>query len=187
MNDDQRGLFANPYANPYALPLVENGELRDPLFAIESREPTAHVQVGIQMKVKADGPQFVPMRAHHDDAGLDMYVSERVVIKPGEFVDVPSGIAVELPVGTWGLIQGRSSTLRKRGILVNPGVIDVGYRGPLFSGCWNLGRETQILEVGERVAQLIIIANVTEMVKVVEADELSEHERGSNGFGSSGR
>lgn len=176
--NDHRNLFANPY---------EAGDHK-PLFSVApSERPKAHVEVGVTMKVKADGPLFMPMRAHEDDAGLDMYVSERVAIRPGEFVDVASGIAVELPEGTWGLIQGRSSTLRKRGILVNPGVIDVGYRGPLFSGCWNLGRETQILEVGERVAQLIIIANVTEMVHVVEADELSEHERGSNGFGSSGR
>lgn len=181
--NDHRGLFANPYGEPY----VDRGELKDPLFAIEHREPTAHVQVGIQMRVKADGPQFMPMRAHEDDAGLDMYVSERVVIKPGEFVDVPSGICVQLPRGTWGLIQGRSSTLRKRSLLVNPGVIDVGYRGPLFSGVWNLGRETQILEVGERVAQLIVIANITEMVRVREVDELDESERGANGFGSSGR
>lgn len=146
-----------------------------------------HVTVGRDLYVKAAGAQFVPMRAHQDDAGLDMYVSERVVIRPGEFVDVPSGIAVQLPRGTWGLIQGRSSTLRKRSLLVNPGVIDVGYRGPLFSGVWNLGRETQILEIGERVAQLIVIANITEMVKVSEVDELEEHERGSNGFGSSGK
>jgi len=175
LNDDYRHLVANPYSPP-------------PIFsADDERDMKAHVEVGIQMRVKADGPQFLPMRAHEDDAGLDMYVSERVVIRPGEFVDVPSGISVQLPAGTWGLIQGRSSTLRKRSLLVNPGVIDVGYRGPLFSGLWNLGKTTQIMEVGSRVAQLILIGNVTEMVHVVEVDELDEHERGTSGFGSSGR
>lgn len=168
------GLFANP-----------NPPEKRPLYAIG--EPQAeHILVGTVLRVKADHPAMVPMKAYEDDAGLDMHVSERVVIRPGEFKDVPSGISVQLPEGTWGMIQGRSSTLRKRSLLVNPGVIDVGYRGPLFSGCWNLGKETVILEEGERVAQLILIANVTEMVRVVEVDELADHPRGSNGFGSSG-
>lgn len=186
MSYDPRSLFANPPGQP--LPRGTEPDPNQPDWGLPN-EGRQHVAVGSVLKVKPTGDMMgmTPDRAYPDDAGLDLFVSKRTVIPCGQFVDVSSGIAVELPPGTWGLIQGRSSTLRKRQLLVNPGVIDVGYRGELFAGCWNLGRVTQILEPGERVAQLIIIANVTEMVGVRVVDELGEHARGGNGFGSSGR
>jgi dUTP pyrophosphatase len=147
---------------------------------------TVSVRMGVVLRVKLEHRDFKPTRAYADDAGFDLFVSERAVISPGEFVDVKSGVSAEFPKHIWGMIQGRSSTLRKRGLMVNPGVIDAGYRGPLFSGVWNLGRTTQILEVGERVAQLILFPNVTEKVLIEICEELADHPRGNNGFGSSG-
>ena len=128
-----------------------------------------------------------PTRAYPDDAGMDLYVSETTVVGPGEFKDIPCGVAVELREGTWGLLVGRSSTLRRRGLLVNLGVIDVGYRGELFAGVQNTS-PTQSVEVtaGDRVAQLIILPNLTEQFNPVMAGELMPHARGAHGFGSSG-
>lgn len=127
-----------------------------------------------------------PTRAHADDAGLDLYVSDDIIISPGEFVDTPTGIAVEMPSSIWGMIAGRSSTLRRRGLLVNQGIIDPGYRGELFVGVWNLGTADVHVHAGERLGQFILMHNATAGFDLIEVDELSPHERGTKGFGSSG-
>lgn len=128
----------------------------------------------------------LPTRAYSDDAGLDLYCSQDYKIEPSTFVDIDCGVAVELPEHTWALLTGRSSTLRKRGLLVHQGVIDPGYRGPLYAGVWNLTNEVVNVAAGERLAQLIIMSNTTRLYNPVEVQALSEHARGGNGFGSSG-
>lgn len=123
-------------------------------------------------------------RSHVGDAGLDLYCSEDVTIPPGQFEDIPVGVSVELPEGFWGLLTGRSSTLRKRGLMVAQGVIDQGYRGPLFAGVWNLTGEPVKALRGERLAQLILLPLWAGGVESVLF--LSGSSRGSAGFGSSG-
>lgn len=130
----------------------------------------------------------MPIRAHSDDAGWDLFVSQEVVVPPHGFLDVPSGVSVELPNGYWGLLTGRSSTIRKRGLLVVQGVIDTGYRGELFSAVWNLTSEAVKIARGERIAQLILLPNATaQSVLVRHEGDLAGSERGFGGFGSSGR
>lgn len=138
------------------------------------------------VKILAEGGRL-PGRHYTDDAGLDLYVSEDREIRAGEFVDVPTGIAVEIPPVAWGMIKSRSSTLRSKGLLVHDGVIDPGWRGELFAGVWNLnpGGKVRVKE-GERIAQLILHTNVTTMYEPVEVFELGESPRGTNGFGSTG-
>lgn len=123
-------------------------------------------------------------RGQEGDAGLDLVVSERVVIRPGEFADVHSGVCVQLPPGYWGLLTGRSSTIRRRGLLVTQGVIDNGYRGELFAGVWNLSGSVAVVEVGERLAQLILVPQWTGTLAWTGA--LDGSARGVQGFGSSG-
>lgn len=123
-------------------------------------------------------------RAHPGDAGLDLFCSESATIEPGRFVDIPLGISVEIPGGYWAMLAGRSSTLRKRGLLVNQGIIDQGYRGPLFAGVWNLTDEPVEVPRGDRVAQLILIPLWTG--NPVSVLHLAESSRGMSGFGSSG-
>lgn len=127
----------------------------------------------------------VPARKYAGDAGADLYTSEEVTVPPGEFRDVPTGLRLGLPWGYWARITGRSSTLRKRGLLVAEGVIDQGYTGPIYSGVWNLTNEPVTIAVGERVAQLILQPIVGAVYG--EADQITSSDgRGSNGFGSSG-
>jgi dUTP pyrophosphatase len=128
-----------------------------------------------------------PTRGYADDAGIDLYVSDRTVIRPGEFVDVPSNVAIGLPPDTWALLQGRSSTLRKKRLLVNPGVIDPGYRGELYAGVQNLGDQTVIVEAGERIAQVILLPNRTREFNLQFRERLEDSERGTAGFGSTGQ
>lgn len=131
-------------------------------------------------------PVQLPTRAYNDDAGLDLFVSESTWVPANGFVDIRSHIKVQLPEWSWGFLVGRSSTLRKKGLLVNPGIIDAGYRGELFSGVQNMTSKPVHVEAGERVAQLIVIGNGTRQIEPVMVPELGSHARGKNGFGSSG-
>ena len=135
--------------------------------------------------VKITGPGRLPLRALNGDAGADLFVAEAVTIDPQSFVDVHSGIQISLPPGVWCEIVGRSSTLRKRGLLVIQGVIDNGYTGPLYAGVWNLTDQPVLVEAGERLAQLILHPLI-ERPFVEWFDELPTTARGSNGFGSTG-
>lgn len=135
-----------------------------------------------------DRPDDLPLtRGYEDDAGLDLRASEEVVIPSGQFRDVPSGIAVQLPEETWAMIFGRSSSIRRRGVSVYPGIIDPGWRGELFAGCLNLGSQVAIIRPGERIAQLLLFTNETRHHEVVWCDELVPTARGLAGFGSTGR
>ncbi len=132
-------------------------------------------------------PAFAPTRAYEGDAGFDLYVSERTLIPYRDMADVPCGISIQLPPGTWGMIVGRSSTVRKKQLLVVQGIIDNGYRGELFCATQNLARGTQIVERGERIAQLLLFDLVSAWTHPEQVAELDESERGEKAFGSTGR
>jgi dUTP pyrophosphatase len=131
----------------------------------------------------------LPTRAHAGDAGLDLYAAEAVVVPPaGGRTDVGTGVAVEIPPGHAGLVLPRSGSARKHGITLTnaPGLIDAGYRGELRVLILNTD-PTEAFEIapGDRIAQLVIVAAAP--TEPVEVDELAASERGTGGFGSSGR
>ena len=128
-----------------------------------------------------------PARTYRGDAGWDLPVARLTRVPPGEFVDVPLAYRLAPPPGHWYRLTGRSSTLRKYNLLVNEGVIDEGYRGPLFAGVWNLGEEEVVLEPNQRIAQVIPHRVVADAVELVGVEELRAGERGEAGFGSTGR
>lgn len=130
---------------------------------------------------------MLPTQAHQTDAAYDLYTVGEWRIPPGAWVDVPCGIRVQLPDHTWGMIIGRSSTLRRRGLLVQISVIDPGYRGPLFVQAYNMreGQEVAIRDK-ERIGQLVILPNLSQLFQPVWVEELSQSDRGESGFGSSG-
>lgn len=133
---------------------------------------------------EADTP--IPTRAYRDDAGLDLYVSVQTTIPVGKTLPVPTGIKAQLPDWAWGFITGRSSTLVKRKLMVQSAVIDTGWRGPLYVYVTNLGGAAVTVYPGERLAQMIVQENSTRRVTLREVAELDPHDRGHNGFGSSG-
>lgn len=138
------------------------------------------------------GEGQAPTKAYDGDAGFDLYVAPNLldgggwVVRPGEFVDIDTGISVELPPGVWAMMVGRSSTAR-RGLMVAQAVIDNGYRGPLFFGLQNLTQSTVVIEPGERLAQLVPFQLTAANMEVTRVATLTESERGVRGFGSSGR
>lgn len=140
----------------------------------------------MRIKVKLMDGAPLPKHAKTGDAGMDLTSRETVAIAPEATVMVRTGVRMEVPEGHVGLCFPRSGLASKRGItLVNcVGVIDSGYRGEIMAPLYNAGRSTQIVERGERIFQIAIVPFVT--CECVEVDELSDTERGSTGFGSSG-
>lgn len=128
-----------------------------------------------------------PTRAYNDDAGLDLYVDGDQTVKAHGLTDVSLGVSVKAPEGTWVLLTGRSSTLKKRGIRVEQGIIDTGYTGPLYATVVNTTDDDIHLNDGERIAQLIVMPNLTQRTNLIPVDILPPTERGDQGFGSSGR
>ena len=131
---------------------------------------------------------IVPARAYEGDAGLDLAACERVELAPGERALVGTGLAVAIPGGHAGLVQPRSGLAAKHGITIvnTPGLVDSGYRGEIRVALLNTDRrETFVVEVGMRVAQLVVVPLPD--VELVEVDALPESERGVRGFGSSRR
>jgi dUTP pyrophosphatase len=137
---------------------------------------------------RLDPDVSLPARAHLGDAGLDVYASEDVSLKPGERTSVGTGIAVAIPEGYAAFVLPRSGLAAKHGIsLVNaPGLIDSGYRGEVRVLLINLDRDEAVtLRRGERIAQLVV--QHVEDVTLKEVDELPSSARGEGGFGSTGR
>ena len=141
----------------------------------------------IRIKRLREGAQM-PTYGTEFSAGADLYacLEQAVAIAPGETVKIPTGIALELPVGTAGLVFARSSLGTKRGLAPanKVGVIDSDYRGELMVMLHNHGKEAQQIAHGERVAQLLVVPVFTP--GFVEAEELSDTLRGEGGFGSTG-
>ena len=122
-------------------------------------------------------------------AGADLYacLAEDVTILPGETKKIPTGLAMEIPVGCAGLIYARSSLGTKRGLAPanKVGVVDSDYRGEFMIFLHNHGAEPQTIQHGDRVAQLLVTPVFTP--GFVEADQLSDTVRGTGGFGSTGK
>lgn len=137
--------------------------------------------------VRLDPAATLPTWAYEHDAGLDLYALHDATLAPGGRASVGTGVAVEIPPGHAGLVLPRSGLAARHGIaLVNaPGLIDAGYRGEIRVLLLNTDREQSFsLAAGDRIAQLVLIAVVTPAV--VEVQSLSDSERGTGGFGSSG-
>lgn len=122
-------------------------------------------------------------------AGADLYacLENAVTIEPGDTLLVPTGIAMEIPVGYAGLIYARSGLASKKGLAPanKVGVIDADYRGEIMVALHNHSRVAATVEPQERIAQLVIAPYITGTFHVV--DELSDTDRGAGGFGSTGR
>jgi dUTP pyrophosphatase len=143
--------------------------------------------VKLEVKRLDDGLPL-PVYARAGDAALDLMSSEDLQLKPGERAAIGTGLAVAIPEGHAGFVHARSGRALREGLaLVNaPGLIDAGYRGEIKVVVVNLDPSDPIhIARGEKIAQLVVQA--VERLELVEVDELPGSERGSGGFGSTGR
>ena len=129
----------------------------------------------------------VPAYAHPGDAGADMHAAEAVTLEPGQRALVGTGVAIALPDGFAAFVHPRSGLAAKHGItIVNaPGTVDAGYRGEIKVNLLNTGAEPHRIEVGDRIAQLIV--QRVERVRFIEVERLPGSDRGERGHGSTGR
>lgn len=125
-----------------------------------------------------------PKKAHPDDAAFDVFSAQAGTVPPKGWLDFRTGVAMQLPLGFYGKFASRSGLAFKHDIHCFHGTIDNGYRGEMVIRLFNYGEEPFRVNVGDRIAQLVIIPYLTADSIVV--DELTETDRGQNGFGSTG-
>lgn len=136
------------------------------------------------MKIKLDKEAIMPTRAHDTDAGLDLYTPVSFTMQPDSSFTFNTGVHIELPPGTVGMIKSRSG-LNVNFSVVTEGVIDEGYTGAIRVKLYNHSHKRIFFDRGRKTAQLVILPCLKPELELV--DELEETERGDGGFGSTGR
>ncbi|MDY6891177.1 MAG: dUTP diphosphatase [Pseudomonadota bacterium] len=132
----------------------------------------------------------LPTYATEGSAGLDLRacLDRPLTLAPGETELIPTGLAVHIAdPALCAMILPRSGLGHKHGIVLGNlvGLIDSDYQGQLLVSCWNRGQTSFTIEVGERIAQMVLVPVVRAEFEIV--DQFSDSERGAGGFGSSGR
>lgn len=138
------------------------------------------------MKIKLEEGAKIPTRAHDTDAGLDIYSRETKTVPAKGSAIFDTGVHVELPATppTVGFLKSKSGLNVKHGI-TSEGVIDVGYTGSIVVKLYNNSDTDYTVNAGDKISQLVILPILTPSLELVET--LEETERGSGGFGSTGR
>ncbi|MBP1639679.1 MAG: deoxyuridine 5'-triphosphate nucleotidohydrolase [Bacteroidetes bacterium] len=143
----------------------------------------------MKIKIVNHSKHPLPQYATSLSAGVDLRanLAESVTMLPLERKLIPTGLFIELPEGYEAQIRPRSGLAIKKGITVlnSPGTIDADYRGEICVILINLSNEPFVIEDGERICQMVIAAH--EQAEWIEAEELSETDRGAGGFGHTGK
>lgn len=140
-----------------------------------------------EIKIKRLHPAArIPQREHPDDSGADLYSIVECTLQPFERKVIPTGISAEIPAGFELQTRPKSGLALEHGITVlnTPGTIDSGYRGEIRVILINLGSEPYRVEKGQKIAQLVVVP--VAYANFQEVDELSDSQRSTGGFGSTG-
>lgn len=143
------------------------------------------------IKVYLEEGAKMPTRAHEYDAGLDIYTPESIILYAGDSVTVNTKVHLEIPKGYCGLLKSKSGLLVKH-CISGEGVIDHGFLGAIHVKLFNNSKDEKMhfFEKGDKLIQLLIVPIETPELELVESiQELygGDTERGTNGFGSSGK
>lgn len=144
------------------------------------------------LKIKKIDPNLtnpLPAYATVNSAGMDVTSASQsdIIIEPMTTAAIPTNLIIEIPAGYEAQIRPRSGLALKHniGIINSPGTIDADYRGEVKILLTNFGKEPFTVKFGERIAQMVI--NKVEQVTIEVSEELSDTERGSGGFGHTGK
>ena len=136
------------------------------------------------MKIKLDPMAWIPERAHDTDAGLDLKSPINITVPARGSVIIDTGVHIQLPPGTAGMLKSKSGLNVKHGI-TSEGVIDEGYTGSIVVKLYNHTLDDYHVSAGDKISQLVVAPVLTPELEFV--DELNGGKRGDNGFGSTGR
>lgn len=125
-----------------------------------------------------------PSRAHGTDAGLDLYAMHGGLVRAHQAATFHTGVHVELPTGTARILMPKSGMMTHHDLLTF-GIVDQGYDGEILVHIFNLGSEDYTVRAGDKISQMLVVPVLYEPVEVV--DHIEAGERGSNGFGSTGK
>jgi deoxyuridine 5''-triphosphate nucleotidohydrolase (dut) len=143
----------------------------------------------MKIKIVNHSKHPLPQYATSLSAGVDLRANldEPTTMLPLERKLIPTGLFIELPEGYEAQIRPRSGLAIKKGITIlnSPGTIDADYRGEICVILINLSNEPFVIEDGERICQMVIASH--EQAEWIEAEELSETDRGAGGFGHTGK
>jgi dUTP pyrophosphatase len=143
----------------------------------------------MQIKIVNKSKHQLPAYSTLLSAGMDIRadIKEDIVLKPMKRILVKTGLFLEIPVGYEAQIRSRSGLAINKGIIVlnSPGTIDADYRGEVCIILMNLSEEDFVIKDGERICQMIIAKH--EMAEWINVDELIETQRGTGGFGHTGK
>lgn len=137
------------------------------------------------MRIALDDGAYMPVRGHKTDAGMDLMTPIPFIVKPHSSAVIDTGVHIELPPNTVGMLKSKSGLNVKYGI-TSEGVIDVGYTGSIVAKLYNNGDQPVMFEAGNKITQLVILPIIVpdELERV---ESLEATERGDNGFGSTGK
>lgn len=167
----------------YLFGRVADERVKSHLFGL-IRKKTAKTGNEPKMKIKLDDGAIMPTRAHDTDAGFDLYARRTLIVPAKESAVFDTGVHVELPPQTVGMIKSKSGLNVKHG-LTSEGVIDVGYTGSIVVKLYNNSGYDYKVNAGDKISQLVIMPILTPTLELVES--LDETERGAGGFGSTGK
>ena len=136
------------------------------------------------MKIKLDDGAFMPERAHSTDAGIDLKSPHRVTVPAYGSAIINTGVHVELPENTCGLLVSKSG-LNVTHNITSTGLIDEGYTGEIVVKLYNHAKYNYIVNAGDKISQLVVIP--VQYVDIELVDDLTASARGDNGFGSTGK
>jgi len=184
---------------------MKNYDIENPLRSIESRSKRAMLEEENELlrrrleileefvlqqarpeklRVRLDDGAYLPQRAHDTDAGLDLRTPVDTYVRAGDSTVIDTGVHIQLPPGTVGMLKSKSGLNTKDGI-VSEGVIDEGYTGTITVKLYNHGTEAKQFTRGDKITQLVVLPVLYVNLELTE--EIQGGDRGDGGFGSTGR
>ena len=144
-------------------------------------------ELTVKIRMEKNCDDLMPGKAHSDDAGYDLRSREDTVLEAGKVKCIPTGVYMELPVNYEAQIRPRSGLALKHNLTLtnSPGTIDAGYRGEVGVIMFNHGPEEFAVKRGDRIAQMVIAE--LPQTELLLSDELNATDRGTGGFGSTGK
>lgn len=145
------------------------------------------MKIQVKITMMEGCSDLVPAKAHSDDAAFDLQSRSDMTVPVGKSTLVPTGVFIELPVNYEAQIRPRSGLALKKNITLtnSPGTIDAGYRGEIGVIMFNHGPEEFAVKRGDRIAQMVIAE--LPKTELLLSDELNATDRGTGGFGSTGK